>query len=188
MRASGLLNVGGLSRTEESEKTSTVATTFVAAFAGDFSSQQASSEWRLRAAKGVASAVKGTKRVNGETPVGNTADSSCIELDNRRSSQTESNRPPTGLRESVTLTENSLAFLTRYQRRMMTSIEDEEPADYYPGPARPFYETTNMIAYRSPNSSVYQVYDPLLLQINESPKPIAQWDVEDIPLIGWCSG
>lgn len=63
MRSSGLLDAGGLHRTEENEKTSSIAAEFIQVFADDFSSQQPPTEWQLRAAKGVASAVKGTKRI-----------------------------------------------------------------------------------------------------------------------------
>ena len=68
MQDSGRLDARGFYRTEENEKTSSIAAEFVQVFAGDFSSQQPPSEWQLQAAKGVASTVKGVRRIIKETP------------------------------------------------------------------------------------------------------------------------
>lgn len=50
MRDSGLLVAGSLQRTEESDKTSSIAVKFLEVFADNFSSQQPPEEWQLSAA------------------------------------------------------------------------------------------------------------------------------------------
>ena len=186
MRSSGLLDAGGFNRAEESEKTSSIVAEFIQVFAADFNSQQPPTEWRLQAAKGVASAVKGTKRIKNETTAAK-AESLPIEPGRPRDPRTELNLP-TDQKESASITESSQVVPVTRPERMTTSIEDEEPTDFYEGPLRPFNQTTVTVSYGSPNSSVYQVYSAYLLQKYEPRRPIAELDVEDMSfeeLVHW---
>lgn len=141
MRSSGLLDAGGFHRTEESEKTSRIAAEFLRVFVGDFSSQQPSSERKLRAAKGVASAVKSMKRIKSETPAVK-AESLSMEPDHPRDLHTEL-KIPINLKKPAAVTESSLVVPATRQERMTISIEDEEPTDFYEGPVRMRTPTRN---------------------------------------------